>query len=40
LLFPSAHRFISAVDEKVNDEVRQIGAPTGTPTPCRTPSPA
>src|ERR1700675_1113126 len=40
LLLPSAQRFISRVEEKVNEEVRQIGAPTGTPTPWRIPSPA
>jgi hypothetical protein len=40
LLFPSAQRFISAVEENVNVDVLQIGALTGPPTPCRTPSPA
>src|SRR3981081_1096731 len=40
LLLPSAHNFISAVEEKVNVEVRAIGVPTPTPTPCLFPSPA
>src|SRR6266576_2886414 len=40
LLLPSAHIFISAVEEKVNVEVRAIGVPTPTPTPCLFPSPA
>src|SRR5258706_9818745 len=40
LLFPSAHNFISAVDENVNVLVRAIGVPTPTPTPCLFPSPA
>ena len=37
---PSAQRFISAVEENVNVEVREIGALTGPPTPWRLPSPA
>lgn len=40
LLFPSAHSFISSVDENVNVEVRQISGPTGAPTPCLSGSPA
>jgi hypothetical protein len=40
LLFPSAHNFISAVEENVNVLVRAIGVPTPTPTPCLFPSPA
>src|SRR5258708_37535312 len=40
LLLPSAHNFISAVEEKVNVEVRAIGVPTPTPTPWLFPSPA
>src|SRR5712671_2833385 len=40
LLLPSAHNFISAVEENVNVEVRAIGVPTPTPTPCLFPSPA
>src|ERR1700730_6157797 len=40
LLFPSAHNFISAVEENVNVEVRAMGVPTPTPTPCLLPSPA
>src|SRR5580765_8528813 len=39
LLLPSAHSFISAVEEKVNVDVRQIGVPTGAPTPWRDGSP-
>src|SRR5712671_357046 len=40
LLLPSAHNFISAVEENVNVLVRAIGVPTPTPTPCLFPSPA
>src|SRR5258708_34083252 len=40
LLLPSAHNFISAVEENVNVLVRPIGVPTPTPTPCLFPSPA
>jgi hypothetical protein len=40
LLFPSAHNFISAVEENVNVLVRAIAVPTPTPTPCLFPSPA
>jgi hypothetical protein len=40
LLLPSAQRFISAVEEKVKVEVREMGALTGPPTPWRLPSPA
>jgi hypothetical protein len=39
LLLPSAHSFISAVEEKVNVDVRQIGVLTGAPTPWRGGSP-
>src|SRR5208282_2246700 len=39
LLLPSAHSFISAVEENVKVDVRQIGVPTGAPTPCRGGSP-
>jgi len=37
LLLPSAQRFISALDENVNVEVRLIGALTGPLTPWRLP---
>src|ERR1700719_4926864 len=40
LLLPSAHSFISSVEEKVNVELRQISVPTGAPTPCLFGSPA
>src|SRR5258708_7132300 len=40
LLFPSAQRFISSVEEKVNVELRQMLRPTDVPTPCRSGSPA
>jgi hypothetical protein len=39
LLFPSAHRFISAVLAKVNVELREITVPTAAATPCRCGSP-
>src|SRR5580704_13497958 len=39
LLFPSAHNFISAVEEKVNVDVRLMGVPTGAATPWRGGSP-
>src|SRR5271170_2177598 len=39
LLLPSAQSFISAVEENVNVDVRQIGVPTGAPTPWRAGSP-
>jgi hypothetical protein len=39
LLLPSAHSFISAVEDKVNVDVRQIGVLTGAPTPWRGGSP-
>src|ERR1700676_2735492 len=40
LLLPSAHSFISSVEEKVNVDVRQMLGPTGAPTPWRFGSPA
>src|SRR6266851_5877275 len=40
LLLPSAHNFISSVEENVNVLVRAIAVPTPTPTPCLFPSPA
>jgi hypothetical protein len=40
LLFPSAHRFISSVEENVNVDDRQMLGPTGAPTPCLFGSPA
>src|SRR5258707_6875722 len=40
LLFPSAQRFISSVEENVNVELRQMLRPTDVPTPCRSGSPA
>jgi hypothetical protein len=39
LLLPSAQRFISAVEEKVKVEERQISVTTAAPTPCRRGSP-
>jgi hypothetical protein len=33
LLFPSAQRFISSVEENVNVELRQMLRPTDVPTP-------
>src|ERR1035441_10375108 len=40
LLLPSAHSFISSVEENVKVELRQISVPTGAPTPCLFGSPA
>src|ERR1700730_3201890 len=40
LLLPSAHSFISSVEEKVKVDVRQMFGPTGAPTPWRFGSPA
>src|SRR3982074_1119767 len=39
-LLPSAHSFISSVEEKVKVDVRQMFVPTGPPTPWRFGSPA
>src|ERR1700686_2599298 len=39
-LLPSAHSFISSVEENVNVDVRQMFGPTGPPTPWRFGSPA
>src|ERR1700681_3339668 len=39
-LLPSAHSFISFVEEKVKVDVRQMFGPTGAPTPWRFGSPA
>jgi hypothetical protein len=40
LLLPSAHSFISSVEENVKVELRHISVPTGAPTPCLFRSPA